>query len=251
VSGDINAADLRRSLDKTLGRWKGSGVPETSTSKNSMTSARVILVDKPGAPQTQMRVAMSAPSRSAPDYEQLQVMNMILGGQFSSRINLNLREEHGYTYGAGSGFVHLRNTGWWSVGTGVRTDVTTPALSEVLKEIGRMAETPVTNDELALAKESLVGVLPSRFTTTEQTVGMLSELFIYDLGTDYFSKFIPRVQGATIDSVREISRKYLLQARPLVVLVGDRKRIDGELRKLELDPIEVWDAAGRVVPVVQ
>jgi zinc protease len=145
--------------------------------------------------------------------------------------------------------VHLRNTGWWSAGAGIRTDVTTRALIEVLKEIARMAETPVTSDELALAKESLVGVLPSRFTTTEQTVGMLSDLFTYDLGTDYFSRFIPRVQAATIDSIREISRKYLLQAKPLVVLIGDKKKIDGELRKLELNPIEEWDAAGKVVPV--
>jgi zinc protease len=123
-------------------------------------------------------------------------------------------------------------------------------LSEVLKEIGRMGETPLTSDELALAKESLVGVLPSRFTTTEQTVGVLSDFLVYDLGTDYFSKFVPRVQAATIDSIREISHKYLLQAKPLVILVGDRKRIDGELRKLEFDPIEVWDTAGKIMLVV-
>jgi len=177
-------------------------------------------------------------------------MNIILREQFSSRINLNLREDHGYTYGATSRLVYLRNTGWWALYTGIRTDVTTPALSEILKEIGRMAETPITSEELTLAKESLVGALPSRFTTTEQTVGVLSDMFVYDLGIDYFSKFIPRVQAVTIENVSEISRKYLLSAKPLVVLVGDRKRIDGELRKLELDPMEVWDPAGKVTPTV-
>jgi zinc protease len=250
VSGDISAAELRKSLENTLGRWKGAVAPQTPPARSDMTSARVIVVDKPGAPQTQMRVALSAPRRSTPDYEQLQVMNTILGGQFSSRINLNLREDHGYTYGASSYFTHLRESGWWTVSSGIRTDVTTPALSEVLKEIGRMAETPITSDELALAKESLVGALPSRFTTTEQTVGVLSPLFVYDLGADYFSRFIPKVQAITIDNVSDISRKFLLAAKPIVILVGDRKRIEPELRKLELEPMEVWDAAGKVMPAV-
>ena len=250
VSGDISAADLRKSLEKTLGQWKGTGSSQTAPAKSNLTSARVIVVDKPGAPQTQMRVALSAPGRSTPDYEQLQVMNMILGGQFSSRINLNLREEHGYTYGANSNFVHLRDSGWWTVASGIRTDVTTPALNEVLKEIGRMAETPVTSDELALAKESLVGALPARFTTTEQTVGVLGPLFVYDLGADYYSRFVPKVQAITIENVSDVSRKYLLRAKPIVILVGDRKRIEPELRKLELDPMEVWDTAGKVTPAV-
>ena len=250
VSGDISAADLRKSLEKTLGRWKGTGSPQTAPAKSNLTSARVIVVDKPGAPQTQMRVALSAPGRSTPDYEQLQVMNMILGGQFSSRINLNLREEHGYTYGANSNFVYLRDSGWWTVASGIRTDVTAPALNEVLKEIGRMAETPVTGDELAVAKESLVGALPARFTTTEQTVGVLGPLFVYDLGADYFSRFVPKVQAITIENVSDVSRKYLLRAKPIVILVGDRKRIEPELRKLELDPMEVWDTAGKVTPAV-
>jgi zinc protease len=251
VSGDISAADLRKSLDRTLGRWKGSGAVDTAPTKSNLTSARVIVVDKPGAPQTQMRVAFPAPGRSTPDYEQLQVMNMILGGQFSSRINLNLREEHGYTYGANSNFVHLHDTGWWTAASGIRTDVTTPALGEVLKEIGRIAETPVSSDELALAKESIVGALPARFTTTEQTVNVLGPLFVYDLGTDYYSRFVPKVQAITIENVNDVSRKYLLRAKPIVVLVGDRKRIEPELRKLELDPMEFWDTAGKVTPAVR
>ena len=250
VSGDISVADLRKSLDKTLGRWKGAAAPQSSPAKGTTTSARVIVVDKPGAPQTQMRVALTAPGRATPDYEQLQVMNTILGGQFSSRINLNLREEHGYTYGANSMFVHLRDSGWWMTFSGVRTDVTTPALGEVLKEIGRMAETPVTSDELALAKESLVGALPSRFTTTEQTVNVLTPLFVYDLGTDYFSRFIPKVQAMTIENVSDISRKYLLSAKPIVILVGDRTRIEPELSKLGLNPMEVWDTAGKLTQAV-
>src|SRR5205085_2671244 len=127
------------------------------------------------------------------------------------------------TYGANSMFVHLRDSGWWTVASGIRTDVTTPALGEVLKEIARMREAPVTTDELALAKESLVGALPSRFTTTEQTVGVLAPLFVYDLGPDYFSRFIPKVQAMTIENVSDISRKFL-SGKPIVILVGDRKR---------------------------
>jgi zinc protease len=248
VSGDITANDLRRSLERTVGRWKGGTAPAPAPVKNGTTTARAIVVNKAGAPQTQMRVVMPAPSRSSADYEPLQIMNMVLGGPFSSRINLNLREEHGYTYGANSRLNMIRDTGWLAVSSGVRTDVTTPALREVFREIGRMAETPVTSDELSLAKERLVGALPSRFTTTEQTVGTFSELYVYDLGTDYYTKFIPKVQGITIANVQEISRKHLLASRPIVILVGDRNRIEGELKALELEPLEIRDAAGNVIP---
>ena len=247
VSGDISMADLRRSLDKTIGRWNGRTVPEYTSGSGEPTSARLIFVNKEGAPQTQLRIALAAPARSTPDYEPLQIMNTILGGPFSSRINMNLREKHGYTYGAGSRLTHLRSSGWLAIASGIRTDVTSPAVREVFLEIDRMINAPVMPDELALAKERLVGALPSRFTTTDQTVGTLAELYVYDLGIDYYKRFIPKVQAVTIEAVREMARKYLVPDKMIVIAVGDRRRIEPELRQAGLQPVEVRDPSGVVV----
>src|SRR5690606_27291126 len=125
------------------------------------TTARVVLVDRPGAAQSQLRVALVGAPRVSPDYEALRVMNVTLGGLFSSRINLNLREVHGYTYGASSQFVFRRAAGPFAVATGVRTDVTAPALAEIMKELARMRDSPITPDELRLAKDALVRSLPA------------------------------------------------------------------------------------------
>src|SRR5204863_189437 len=127
------------------------------------------------------------------DYEANQVMNAILGGLFSSRINMNLREQHGYTYGARSAFTYLRKFGWFSASAGVRTDVTAPATREVLNEVRKIDNAPITAEEMKLAKELLVGALPARFQTTQQTVDALTDVVTYDLGLDYYTNYAQRV----------------------------------------------------------
>src|SRR5712671_2909837 len=210
VSGDLTQDDVTSMIAKTLGSWKG-GVSKSSEAPSAVpVTSHLLIVDMPGAQQTQLRVAVSGPPRATPDYEQIQVMNAILGGLFSSRINLNLREKHGYTYGASSSFTYLRNTGWFAAGSGVRTDVTSPATREVLSEIRKIGDSPVSTDEMKLAKQLMVGGLPARFQTVEQTVNALADVVSYDLGLDYYTGYAKKVSSVTSSQVQDVARKYLI-----------------------------------------
>jgi len=210
------------------------------------TRARVVLVDKPGAAQTQVRVATIGAPRSTPDYPTLEVLNAALGGLFSSRINLNLREAHGYTYGAYSTFQYRRAPGPFFVATGVRPDVTGASVEEILKEVRRIREAPLDEAELRLARESVVRSLPGLFETSPQTVGTLATLFVYDLGLDYFARYPREVERVTAAAVQEAARRYLVPDRMIVVAVGDRQTIEPQLRRLGLGAIEERDAEGVV-----
>ena len=151
--------------------------------------ARLIIVDKPGAPQTEVRVGAIGISRKSPDYTPEVVMNAVLGGMFSSRINLNLREDKGYTYGAFSSFRFNRTEGPFIVTSAVRTDVTAPALTEVLKEVRAIAQQPIPDGELSQAKELIVRSLPTRFETSASAAASYAIPYIYDLGLDYWSGY--------------------------------------------------------------
>jgi len=245
VSGDFTKEDLTTYLEKSFGKW-----PKAESSPISVTEApftrKLVVVDTPGAPQTQLRVAIPGPKRSTPDYEPLLVMNEILGGAFSSRINLNLREQHGYTYGAFMRIRALAHGGWFVVGAGVRTEVTAPAVSEMVKELSRMGDAPITPQEMTLAKSSLVRALPSSFETTSDTVGMLSDIPIYNLPLSYYAESAKKVDAVTDASVKAVAKKYLLQDKMLVVAVGDRKAIDRSLSALRLGEMELRDSDGNV-----
>jgi zinc protease len=175
-------------------------------------------------------------------------MNTILGGAFSSRINMNLREQHGYTYGANSRFSYLRNTGAFVVSSGVRTDVTVPAIQEVMREIGRMTETSVTRDELAMARQRLVGALPARFETSEQTVGVFADAYAYNLGLNYYTGYARKVNAVSAAKVQEMSQKYLVPERLIILAVGDRSRFEQDLRKPGYGTVEFRNADGTVQP---
>jgi zinc protease len=245
VSGDFTKEDLTAYLEKSFGSWTKGETPAVMVTEAPF-AKRLVLVDTPGAPQSQLRVAIPGPMRSTPDYEPLTVMNEILGGAFSSRINLNLREQHGYTYGAYTRIRALKHGGWFVAGSGVRTEVTAPAVGEMVKELKSMGEAPVTPEEMTLAKSSLVRALPSSFETTRDTVGMLSDIPIYNLGLDYYAQFSKKVDAVTDANVHDVAKKYLLPDKMLVVAVGDRKVIEGGLKKLGLGEIELRDADGNL-----
>ena len=212
------------------------------------TDAKLIIVDTPGAAQTQLRIAGVGARRTTPDYEATEVMNMVLGGLFTSRINLNLREDKGYTYGAFSTFAFRKEPGPFYVGSGVRTDATAPSVSEILTEIRKMRDVQVTVDELSLGRDSLVRSLPGRFETSEQAAGSLSSLYVYQLGLDYYAQYVERLLGVDAASVQATARKYLLPDQLLVVAVGDRQKIESDLKNLQLGTIEYRDAEGVVLP---
>jgi zinc protease len=245
VSGQISEADLRPLIEKAFGDWPRGTPPQPALGAPATTSARVVLVDKPGAPQTQLRVASIGLPRATPDYERVLVMNEALGGLFSSRINLNLREQHGYTYGARSQFVFRRAPGPFLVASGVRTDVTGPAIDEIFKEIRRMREAELTPDELSLSKDSLVRSLPSEFETSARVTASTANIYVYDLGLDYYTRLPERFAAVTAADVRSAAEKHVVPEKLIVVAVGDRAKIAGALGKL--GRIEIRGADGAVV----
>jgi zinc protease len=244
VSGQISAADLRSLAEKAFGDWARGAPAQPSMAPPATTSARLVLVDIPGAPQTQVRVASVGAARSTPDYEPLSIMNEALGGLFSSRINLNLREQNGYTYGARSQFVFRRAAGPFLVASGIRTDVTAPAVAEIFKEVRRMRDTLLTPDELALAKDSITRSLPSEFETTTRITASVASLYTYDLGLDYYTKLPARLEAVTAEQAKAVAMKYLVPDNLIVVAVGDRARIGADLAKLKLGRLEVRNADG-------
>jgi zinc protease len=247
VTGPMTEADLRPLVERTFGAWAGGPAPAASLGTARPASARIIISDRPGAPQTQLAVAGYGVARTTPDYPAVSVMDTILGGLFSSRINLNLREQHGYTYGARSEFIYRKQPGIFWVTTGVRTDATAPAVTEILKEVRRMSAEAVTADELTMARDALVRTLPSAFETGAGTVGTLGELFVYGLGKDYYAKYPASIGAVTGEAVRSAAAKYLNADRLKVIAVGDRSTIEPALRRLNLGSIEIRDADGNVV----
>jgi zinc protease len=248
VSGRITEAELRPLVQKAFGDW-ASGKPDVPPQRTPQsTAARVIIVDRPGAPQTQIRVGSIGAPRATPDYEAIRLMNETLGGLFTSRININLREEHGYTYGGNSGFVFRREAGPFMVSTGVRTDVTAPAIGEILKELGRMREGGVTADELTLARDSTIRSLPAEFETSNRVTSSTVNLFAYDLEPDYYTSVARRYAAVTAPQVGAAAKKYIDPANVVIVAVGDRARIQPEIEKLNIGPIEVWGADGAPLP---
>ncbi len=247
VAGDITQDQLRGLAEKYLGTWTGQAKASMPPAGSSSPARRVIIVDKPASPQSVLRIGQIGLARNNPDYVPVTIMNSILGGLFSSRINLNLREAHGYTYGASSVFVFRRGPGPFFVGTMVRTDATAPSVKEVFGELDKMRSTLVKPEELAMAKETEVRGLTGTFETTAQTAGAMTGLFVYKLPLDYYSKLPQQFAAVNATDTQRVAQQYLTPAKMLVVAVGDRARIEPELKKLNLGPIKVLDAEGRPV----
>ena len=244
VAGNISMAELRGLTERAFGGWARGAPAMPSLAAPGTTAARIVLVDKPGSPQTQLRVISVGAPRSSPDFRPLQVMNQALGGLFSSRINMNLREQHGYTYGANSQFTFRRAAGPFQVVTGVRTDVTAPAVTEIFKEIRGMAEQPLGAEELQKAKDAMANSLPGAFESSANAVNNFSNVFTYDLGLDYYTQYAAQVNAVTAEQALAVAKKYLIPDRMVVVAVGDDKVIRPELQKLNLGGLETRDAEG-------
>jgi predicted Zn-dependent peptidase len=194
----------------------------------------VILVDKPGAAQSVISLGLPGAERNSPDYFNLVVMNAIFGGQFSSRLNMNLREDKGYTYGARSGFSwRVRQPGPFTASASVQTSVTAAALTEFMSEFaGMVGQESVTPDELEFCKSYLVRGYPADFETPRDVARQLETVVEYDLPDDYFNRVIPSVQAVTAEDVHRVAEEYLRLDRLNVIVVGDREQIESSLRDL-------------------
>ena len=246
VTGAIGREELRALAEAKFGAWQRGAIDAPPAGSIVPTKARMVLVDKPGAPQTALRLMSLGPARNTPDYAANEVMNAIFGGNFTSRLNNNLREEKGYSYGVYSGFQYRRGPGPFVIAGSVRTDVTGPALAETFKEVKTMIARPVKPAELNYGRNSQVLSLPGLFETNRAVGASLANTFLYDLGLDYYSELPKQIMGVTAAQVQAAAAKYLAPEKLIVIGVGDRAKIDAQLKPLKLDPIELRDADGKL-----
>lgn len=237
VVGDASLSTLKPKLETAFASWKpGIAAPWIPPVAASFEKPGIYLVDKPGAAQSVVQIGQVGVSRDNPDYFPLIVMNDMLGGSFSSRLNMNLREDKGYTYGAGSGFAFRRGAGPFSANAQVQTAVTKQSVMEFMKELnGIRGAMPITDKELLTSKQSLIRGYPSGFETNGQIAGQLSNLVTYDLSDSYFNDYIRNVNSVTMADVNRVANKYLTPDKMAVVIVGDRAAIEPGLRE-----IDVW-----------
>ena len=214
----------------------GSAPPVPYRPRPQLTSRQVYLIDKPGAAQSQIRIGWVGVPRSTPDYFALRVLNTMLGGAFTSRLNQNLREEHGYAYGASSAFDMRGSAGPFYAAAGVQTDKTAEALTEFFKELDAIRK-PIPAEELDKAKNYVALLLPRNFETTESLAGSLAQVFVYNLPADYYATFTDRVRAVTPADVQRAAERYLQPDKFAVVVVGDLKVIEPGIRALNLGPI--------------
>jgi zinc protease len=250
VAGDLTPAEVRALAMKYFGSWKGGATPAAPPAAPEWGTRRIIIVDKPGAPQTALRVGHAGVARSNPDYLPLEVMAMELGGLFSSRINLNLREQHGYTYGAFAVFQYRRGPGPFLAGSSVRADVTAPAVHEIFNELEKMRSSEMTADELAVSKDNFARSLPGLFETSQSATTAVRDLFVYNLPLDYYNSLPDQIGAVTAADALRVAKQYLAPEKMVVVAVGDRAKIQPELEKLGLGPVEVRDVNGQAVAAV-
>ena len=247
VAGDITEKELRQLATKYFGKWTGTLQRPLPPRITQNATRGILIVDKPGAPQTAIRFATVTVPRSTPDYAPLEVMNTMLGGLFSSRLNMNLREEHGYTYGAFSTVIYRRAPGPFIATAGVRTDVTAPAVKETFSEIDRIRQTDLTTEELTMAKNAYSLSLAGNFETTGRTAQTVGDLYVYDLPLNYYQTLPSKIDSVSVTEVRRVATLYLRPEAMVVVAVGDKAKIEPELQKLNLAPISYRDYEGKTI----
>ena len=237
VAGDVTADAAERLVERTLGTWAGAApAPAAADDRQAVSARRVHLVAKADAVQCELRVGHVGVPRSTPDYFPLVVMNSILGGLFNSRVNLNLRERHNYTYGARTGFDWRRSAGPFAAESAVASEHAAAAAREVLVEIDRMRGAPVAPEELSLATSYLDGVFPIRYETTSAVASALTALVIYGLPDDYFDAYRARVRAVTAEDVQRVARQHL-RPEALQLVVAGPPEVHAAFEALAFGPV--------------
>jgi zinc protease len=248
-AGDVTEAGARRLAEKYFGGWTSSARTEvTVPSAPAAPAAKVVVVDKPGSPQTALLAFGLGVPESTPDRLPIEVMNYTLGGSFGSRINMNLREVHGYTYGAFSDFHRYRAGGTFTAGGLVRTDVTAPAAKELMSELNRIGKEPPSPEELKIARDASVQSIPAEFETTNATAAAMGTLFLYNRPLDYFATLPEGFAKVTAAQVEAAARSEVHPDHLLIVAVGNKSKIEAGLKEANLAPIEYADPSGNPLP---
>jgi zinc protease len=247
VVGDVTPAAIRPVLEKGLASWAPGGERPTF-SFPPLPAAKpttIYLVDKPGSAQSTFTLGLPGPPRTTPDYFALQVMNTILGGMFQARLNANIREEKGYSYGVSSGFGFGKGPNPFRTGGDIVGDKSDAALVEFMKELrGILGERPVTEEELKTAKESMVQRLPATFASVSAINGAITGLWLQSLPDNYYQQYTKSVMAVTAADVMRVAKQHLDLGHLAIVIVGDRKAIEEPLRATKIAPIAHLDIEG-------
>ncbi len=248
VVGDFDNGSLKAKLEKAFANWK----PANATSRNlpatkPLEKTAIYLVDRPGSAQSTVSIGHIGLDRMHRDYFPVMIMNSILGGGFTSRINMNLREDKGYTYGAGSGFSFRRGAGPFSASSDVRTADTKASVFEFMKELNDIrGGRPVTQAELEYNKQSIIRRYPAGFETVGAMSNQLANLITYGLPDSYFNDYIGRINSVTLEDVNRVAKEYLDPSKMAIVIVGDRAVVEAGLKELGY-PIYLLDTEGNPV----
>ncbi|HEX6177759.1 MAG TPA: pitrilysin family protein [Thermoanaerobaculia bacterium] len=247
VAGDVTADATIDLVSRVFGEWKrGPEPPHPKIDPHRFDSSKIFIIDRPQAVQSEIRVGHVGVPRSCDDYFPLSVMNALLGGVFNSRINLNLRERHGYTYGARSAFSFRRLAGPFVVAAPVRNEVTRESVTEILGELRRIRTGDIEERELADTKNYLMGVFPATVQSSSDIAGRLLDMELYGLPEDYFDRYRENIDAVSADDIARVAKKYIDPERALIVIVGSAKQIREPLGNLGL-PIHEIDVEGKPV----
>jgi zinc protease len=243
IVGDLDADAAAKAAATHLSDWDGAGVPPVlvPVAKRSG-SSQVHVVHRAGAVQSELRVGHVGVHRGHPDHVPLLVMNALLGGMFTSRLNLNLRERHGFTYGVRTAFGFRRAGGTFVTATAVATDVTTRALEEILGELQRIHTDGATADEVAVARDYLAGVMPLELQTAGEVADALSDLFVHDLPDDWHRRHREALGAVPVDEVARVAQQHLHPDAVAIVVVGDADKVSQDLATLGRGPVESHEA---------
>lgn len=245
VVGDVEPAAVRDLAEGLLGGESASAPSSPQATDQPRSRVRTIhVVHRPGAVQSEIRLGHVGQARTSPDQIPLTVLNTILGGAFTSRLNLNLRERHGFTYGVRSQFAFRRQAGPFSVSTAVGTDVTADAVREAMSELVAIVENGPSEDEMRAARDYIVGVFPLRLETTSQVASRISDLIVHELPDDYYDTYRDRIAGVSRAMAFEAGRRAIRPDEMAIVVVGDADVIREPLEALDLGPVEVHAVEG-------
>ena len=241
--GDVDPS-MQPMVEQAFGGWRAMGAAaamEGSLDAPQIGATTIYLVDKPGAAQSEIRIGHPGVARNTPDYFALQVLNTLLGGAFTSRLNMNLRETHAWTYGARSGFAMRQGAGPFTAQAGVVTAKTDSSLVEFFKELNRIRTEPIAAEELEKAKRYVALGFPQTLETTQDVAGNLANLVTYGIDPSFLGSYVGGVMGVTAADVRRVADQYVRPGNAVVVVVGDRSQIEAGIRALNLGTVEVKD----------
>lgn len=240
VIGDIDTGEVEQMVASHFGGWTGAPASVADFTVEAATrERRVLIVDRPGSVQSEIRVGHVGVARSTPDYYALSIANMVLGGMFTSRLNLNLREKNGFTYGVRSRFTFRSEPGAFQVATSVGNDVTAPAVREIIAELSSMAEGGPTEEEVEAARDYAAGIFGLQLETVGQVAARVAQLVVYGLPDSYFDEYRDSIRAVTTESVAEAAARHIRPAEAQIVVVGDADVVASSVEALALGPIEV------------